>query len=87
MKVCNLLGARFKNAPSDCTIDSHKLMIRGGYMKQMCNGIYSLYMPTKRITKKIENIIREEMDAIDGQEVMFPVVMPASLWEQSACLV
>ena len=83
MKVCNLLGARFKNAPSDCTIDSHKLMIRGGYMKQMCNGIYSLYMPTKRITKKIENIIREEMDAIDGQEVMFPVVMPASLWEQS----
>ena len=83
MRVSKLLGERFKNAPSDCLIESHKLMIRGGYMKYMANGIYSLFMPTKRITKKIENIIREEMDKIDGQEVMFPVVMPASLWEES----
>ena len=83
MRVSKLLGERFKNAPSDCLIDSHKLMVRGGYMKYMANGIYSLFMPTKRITKKIENIIREEMDRIDGQEVMFPVVMPASLWRMS----
>lgn len=83
MKVSKLLGERFKNAPSDCLIESHKLMVRGGYMKYMANGIYSLFMPTKRITKKIENIIREEMDKIDGQEVMFPVVMPASIWEES----
>ena len=83
MKVSKLLGERFKNAPSDCLIDSHKLMVRGGYMKYMANGIYSLFMPTKRITRKIENIIREEMDKIDGQEVMFPVVMPATLWRKS----
>lgn len=83
MRVSKLLGERFKDAPSDCLIESHKLMVRGGYMKYMANGIYSLFMPTKRITKKIENIIREEMDKIDGQEVMFPVVMPASLWEES----
>ena len=83
MKVSNLLGERFREAPSDCTIASHKLMVRGGYMKYMANGIYSLFAPTKRITKKIEKIIREEMDRIDGQEVMFPVVMPATLWEQS----
>lgn len=83
MRVSKLLGERFKNAPSDCQIESHKLMVRGGYMKYMANGIYSLFMPTKRITKKIENIIREEMDKIDGQEVMFPVVMPATLWEES----
>ncbi len=83
MKVSKLLGERFKNAPSDCLIDSHKLMVRGGYMKYMANGIYSLFMPTKRITRKIENIIREEMDKIDGQEVMFPVVMPANLWRKS----
>lgn len=83
MRVSKLLGERFKNAPSDCLIESHKLMVRGGYMKYMANGIYSLFMPTKRITKKIENIIRDEMDRIDGQEVMFPVVMPASLWEES----
>lgn len=83
MKVSKLLGERFKEAPSDCIIASHKMMVRGGYIKYMSNGIYSLFAPTKRITKKIENIIREEMDAIDGQEVMFPVVMPASLWEKS----
>ena len=83
MKVTALLGERFKEAPSDCTIESHKLMIRGGYMKNVASGIYSLYTPAKRISKKIEQIIREEMDRIDGQEVMFPVVMPASLWEES----
>ena len=83
MKVTGLLGERFREAPSDCTIASHKLMVRGGYMKYMANGIYSLFAPTKRITKKIEKIIREEMDRIDGQEVMFPVAMPATLWEQS----
>lgn len=52
-------------------------------MKFVASGIYSQYMPLKRISKKIEDIIRQEMDAIDGQEVQFPVVMPASLWEES----
>ena len=49
----------------------------------MANGIYSSFLPLKRITRKIEQIIREEMDRIDGQEVQFPVCMPASLWEES----
>ena len=83
MKVASMLGERFKNAPKDCVIESHALMMRGGYMKYMANGIFSLYTPAKRIMRKIEQIIREEMDAVDGQEVMFPVVMPASLWEES----
>lgn len=83
MKMSQLLGYRFKETPADCQLASHALMVRGGYMKQMCNGIYSLYMPAKRVTRKIESIIRDEMDKIDGQEVMFPVVMPASLWEES----
>ncbi len=83
MKVSKMLGERFKEAPKDCIIASHQLMMRGGYMKYVGNGIYSLFTPTKRITTKIERIIREEMDRIDGQEVMFPVVMPATLWEES----
>lgn len=83
MKVSKLLGQRFKHAPSDCVIESHALMVRGGYMKYMANGIYSLYMPAQRIMKKIEAIIRDEMDRADGQEVLFPVAMPASLWEES----
>ena len=83
MKLDKLVGERFKEKPSDCVVDSHALMVRGGYIKFVSNGIYSSYMPLRRITKKIENIIREEMDKIDGQEVQFPVVMPASLWEES----
>lgn len=83
MKIQKLVGDRFKEMPADCEIDSHGLMIRGGYMKHVANGIYSSYTPLRRITRKIEQIIREEMDAIDGQEVQFPVVLPASLWEES----
>ena len=83
MKLEKLVGDRFKERPADCQVDSHALMIRGGYMKNVANGIYSSYMPLRRITRKIEQIIREEMDAIDGQEVQFPVVMPASLWQES----
>lgn len=83
MKLEKLVGDRFKERPSDCQIDSHATMVRGGYMKYVANGIFSSYMPLKRITRKIENIIRDEMDKIDGQEVQFPVVMPASLWQES----
>ena len=83
MKLDRLVGERFKERPSDCTVDSHALMVRGGYMKYVANGIFSSYLPLKRITKKIEQILREEMDRIDGQEVSFPVVMPASLWAES----
>lgn len=83
MKLEKLVGERFKERPSDCVVDSHALMVRGGYMKQVGGGIYSSFMPLKRITRKIENILRDEMDMIDGQEVQFPVVMPASLWQES----
>lgn len=83
MKLKNLVGLRFKERPADCVIDSHALMIRGGYMKYVGNGIFSEYPVLHRITAKIENIIREEMNGIDGQEVLFPVVMPAELWEES----
>ena len=83
MKLDKLIGERFKEKPSEAVIDSHALMLRGGYMKQVTSGIFSSYTVLRRITRKIEQIIREEMDAIDGQEVLFPVVMPASLWQES----
>lgn len=83
MKVKNLVGQRFKERPADCVIDSHALMVRGGYMKYVGSGIYSEFPILRRVTSKIEKIIREEMNAIDGQEVLFPVVMPAELWQES----
>ena len=83
MKMDKVVGERFKERPSDCVIDSHALMVRGGYMKYVANGIYSQFMPLRRVCRKIEGIIRDEMDKIDGQEVQFPVALPASLWEES----
>ena len=83
MKLDKLVGERFKEKPADCVIDSQALMVRGGYIKYVSSGIYSSYHVLRRITRKIEQIIREEMDAVDGQEVSFPVVLPASLWMES----
>ena len=83
MKLEKLVGERFKERPADCVIDSHAIMVKGGYIKYMANEIYSSYLPLRRIVRKIEQILREEMDKIDGQEVQFPVVMPASLWDES----
>ena len=83
MRLEKLIGERFKERPADCVIDSHALMVRGGYIKNVANGLFSSYTVMRRIAKKIEEIIREEMDAIDGQEVLFPVVLPASLWQES----
>lgn len=83
MKLEKLVGERFKERPADCQVDSHAFMVRGGYIKYVANGIYSSYMPMKRISRKVEQIIREEMDAIDGQEVSLPVVMPATIWQES----
>lgn len=83
MLLSKLLGERIKEKPGDATSISHIYLLRGGYIRQVSNGIYSLLMPAKRIASKIEGIIRSEMDAIDGQEVMFPVVLPADLWQES----
>ncbi len=83
MKLDKLVGDRYKERPNGCTAESHALMLRGGYMKAVASGIYSAYPPLRRITRKIETIIREEMDAVGGQEVTFPVVMPATLWQES----
>ncbi len=83
MKLSKLVGVRFKEKPAYCVIDSHTFSLRGGYVKRVSNGIFSLYNPMKRVTQNIEKILREEMDATDCQEVMFPVVLPGALWEES----
>ena len=83
MKVRNLVSKRYKETPADCQIASQALMMRGGYIKPVGNGIFTLFPATKRITNKIEKIMREEMDRIGGQELTFPVAMPATLWKES----
>lgn len=83
MLLSKLLGERFREKPADATLASHIFLLRGGYVRQVSNGIYSMLLPAKRIAAKIEAIIREEMDDIGGQEVLFPVVLPYELWKES----
>ena len=83
MRVSQLLGERYKEKPADASLISHIFLLRGGYIRQVASGIFSLLPPAQRVTRKIEEIIRQEMDRVGGQEVLFPVVLPASLWEES----
>lgn len=83
MKLSKLVGTRFKETPAASTLKSHEYLIRGGYIKNVGSGIFSKLHPAVRVTAKIEAIIREEMNAIDGQEVYLPVTMPASLWKET----
>lgn len=83
MKMSMLIGNRFKDWPSEAQLKSHGLLIRGAYIRQVGAGIYTLLPPAKRVAMKIEKIIREEMDAIDGQEILMPVVLPRELWDES----
>lgn len=83
MKMSRMLGRRIKEDPKDAKTVSHKFLIRGGYIRPVSAGIYSLLPPAERIIQKIEKIVREEMNAIDGQEVLMPVVLPADLWQES----
>ncbi len=86
MRMSKMVGRRLREDPKDAKTDSHKFLIRGGYIRPVSAGIYSLLPIAKRIIAKIENIVREEMDAIDGQEVLMPVVLPADLWQESGRL-
>ncbi len=83
MLVSKLVCERMKEVPQDAKIISHILLIRAGFIKQVAGGIYTMTMPCQKMSLKIQKIIREEMDAEEGQEVLFPVVMPRELWEQS----
>ena len=74
MLLSQLLGERYREKPSDASIPSHIFMLKGGYIRQVANGIFSLLPPTKRITRKIEEIIRQEMDRIGGQEVLLSLI-------------
>ncbi len=83
MLLSKLVCERTKEAPQDAKIKSHILLSRAGFIKQVSNGIYTMTMPCQKMSQKIQAIIRQEMDALDGQEVLFPVVMPREIWEKS----
>ena len=83
MRTTQLFGQTQRNVPGEADVISHQLLIRAGYIRQLGAGIFSYLHPAKRTITKIENIIREEMDAIGGQEINMPVVHPADIWKET----
>jgi prolyl-tRNA synthetase len=83
MRFSKLFGKTLRQAPAEAESVSHQLLLRAGMIAQEAAGIYS-YLPMGwRVLKKIENVIREEMDEAGGQELMLPVLQPFELWQQS----
>ncbi len=83
MRVSKLVARTLREDPKDAQLRSHNLLLRGGYILQVATGIYTMMPLGKRVVSKIERIIREEMNRIDGQEITMPVVMPRELWEEA----
>ncbi len=83
MRMSGLFGKTLRNAPAEAETANHQLMLRAGLVQQLAAGIYS-YLPIGwRVMRKIEQVIREEMDRAGGQEVVMPAMQPAELWEDS----
>lgn len=83
MRATNLYAPTLRNTPAEAEIASHQLMYRAGLIRKSAGGMYT-YLPLAwRTIRKIEQIIREEMDAAGGQEIMMPILQPSELWEES----
>ena len=83
MKLSQLLISTLREAPADAEIVSHKLMLRAGMIRQLAAGIYTWLPLGFRVLKKVETIIREEMNSVGAQEILMPAVQPAELWRES----
>lgn len=83
MKQSKLFAPTLRDVPNDAEVISHQLLLRAGYIRQISSGIYSYLPLANRVMEKIKTIIREELDAIDGSEMLLPALLPADLWKES----
>ena len=83
MRVSKMFAPTLREVPAEAEVISHQMLLRAGFMRKSTNGMYS-YLPLAwRVLKKIENIVREEMDAAGAQEIMMPIMQPAEIWQES----
>lgn len=83
MKMSKLFVQTLREFPSDAEVVSHKFLVKAGYIRKLTSGVYN-YLPLMwRVLKKVENIVREEMDSAGAQELLMPFVQPKELWEES----
>lgn len=83
MRASQFLIATLKESPSDAVVISHQLMLRAGMIRKLASGLYTWLPMGLKALRKVEKVVREEMDAAGAQEVLMPAVQPAELWEES----
>ncbi|MFC6346766.1 proline--tRNA ligase [Vagococcus carniphilus] len=83
MKQSKFFMPTLREVPSDAEVISHKMLLRGGYIRQVSSGYYSYLPLAYRVLKKLEAIMREEFEAIDANEMLLPAVIPADFWKES----
>ena len=83
MRLSELFFTTLRDDPADAEMPSHRLLVRAGYVRQLGSGLYSLLPLGYRVNKRVEQVIREEIDRIGGQELEMPVVHPADVWRRS----
>ncbi|MCL4563000.1 MAG: hypothetical protein M1281_20600, partial [Chloroflexi bacterium] len=83
MRMSKLFSQTLRDAPSEAEIASHQLLLRAGFIRQVAAGVFSYLPLARRSLSKIEAILRQEMEAIGGQEISMPVVQPAEIWKES----
>ena len=83
MRMSKLFVQTLREFPSDAEVISHKLLARAGYIRKLTSGVYNFLPLMWRVLKKVENIVREEMDNAGAQELLMPFVQPQELWEES----
>ncbi|QHS22282.1 proline--tRNA ligase [Virgibacillus sp. MSP4-1] len=83
MRQSNLLIPTLKENPNDAEIKSHQLLVRAGFMRQIASGLYSFLPLGNRVLRKVEQIVREEMDEAGASEMLMPALQPSELWKES----
>ena len=83
MRASQLYSPTLREMPADAEVMSHKLMLRAGFIRKLSAGLYTFLPLAWRMLRKIETIVREEMDVIGSQEIMMPIIQPAEIWQQS----
>lgn len=83
MRTSQFLLATQKETPSDAVVVSHQLMLRAGMIRKLASGLYTWLPMGLRVLRKVEAIVREEMDAAGALEILMPGIQPAELWQES----
>ncbi|MDQ1515279.1 MAG: prolyl-tRNA synthetase [Actinomycetota bacterium] len=83
MRMSRLFLRTLRDDPSDAEVDSHRLLVRAGYIRKVAAGIYSWLPLGHRVLRRVEQIVREEMDAAGAQELLLPIIQPLELWQRT----